>query len=269
MTRSKTPKTPAGQLERHEDSLQVNSRVFAARLEPFSSFWQGPEDVESGYSKFAAYYSHNYVPYLPSDRSARILVVSCGPGYLLSVLRDLGYTNVLGIDSDPEKLEYALRRGLDCQIADPFEFLEEGHPPFDLIVPEQELNHLTLDEMIDFLRLCRQRLAPEGQIMVYGLNGANPLVAGENLAHNIDHFNLFAEYSLTQILTLTGFDEVKVLPLRLYVFWRNPLNYVGVAAMFLIETMLRISFILYGKDVKILTKKLAAIATVAPSNRAK
>ena len=46
-----------------------------------------------------------------------ILVVSCGPGYLVNMLREQGYTNVLGIDSDAVKVEHATRRGLPCETA--------------------------------------------------------------------------------------------------------------------------------------------------------
>ena len=62
-------------------------RRLAARLEPFDSYWQAPADVDSGYAKFAAYYRANYLPHLPAERSSRILVVSCGPGYLVGLLR--------------------------------------------------------------------------------------------------------------------------------------------------------------------------------------
>ncbi|HEY8537980.1 MAG TPA: hypothetical protein VIL28_03875, partial [Steroidobacteraceae bacterium] len=57
-------------------------RRLAARLEPFDSYWQAPKDVEGGFKSFTAYYRANYLPHLPQDREARILVISCGPGYL-------------------------------------------------------------------------------------------------------------------------------------------------------------------------------------------
>jgi 2-polyprenyl-3-methyl-5-hydroxy-6-metoxy-1,4-benzoquinol methylase len=236
-------------------------RQLAARLEPFDSYWQAPADVDAGYAKFAAYYRANYLPHLPADRAARILVVSCGPGYLVSLLRDAGYTNLRGIDSDPEKIAHARRRQLPCETAQAFPFLEQNREPFDVIIPEQELNHLTLDEQLEFLSLCLRNLKPGGLMIVYGLNGANPLVGSENLAHNIDHFNTFTDYSLNQVLQLAGFTHVKVMPLKLYVFWKNPLNYVGLAVTGLLELFFRACFVLYGKDVKILTKKLAAVCT--------
>jgi SAM-dependent methyltransferase len=232
----------------------------AARLEPFDSFWQAPLDVERGYAGFAAYYRHNWLPHLPPRQDARILVVSCGPGYLVKLLHDRGYTQVIGIDSDPAKIAHAQARGLPCRTARAFPFLEAGPAPFDVIIAEQELNHLTLDETIRFLGLCRRNLEIGGLFLGYGLNGANPLVGAENLAHNIDHFYTLTDHSFGQLLGLAGFADVKVRPLELYVFWKNPLNYVGLACTRLFELACRLGFILYGKDVKILSKKLMATA---------
>jgi SAM-dependent methyltransferase len=233
-------------------------RVLAARLEPFDSYWQAPKDIDKGFKSFTAYYRANYLDRLPKDRNTSILVVSCGPGYLVNMLREHGYTNVLGIDSDPVKVEHAKRHGLPCETARAFEFLEGRVGAYDVIIPEQELNHLTLDETIDFLKLCRAALRPGGEVIVYAMNGANPLVGSENLSHNIDHFYNVTEYSLQQILELAGFAEVRVFALKLYVFWKNPLNYVGLAVTSVLELLMRAVFVLYGKKVRVLSKKIAA-----------
>jgi 2-polyprenyl-3-methyl-5-hydroxy-6-metoxy-1,4-benzoquinol methylase len=242
---------------------RVNSEQLAARIEPFDSYWQAPEDIESGYGKFAAYYRANYLPLLPADRHARILVISCGPGYLIEVMKQAGYDNVTGIDSDAGKIDYARKHGLGCEVARGFEYLQDSETLYDMIIPEQELNHLTIDETLDFLRLARSRLKPGGRIIAYAMNGANPLVGSENLAHNIDHFYTLTEYSFTQILEMTGFRKVEVLPLKIYVFWKNPANYVGLFATWLMEAMMRVIFVLYGKKVKVLSKKLMAVAEAA------
>jgi hypothetical protein len=67
------------------------------------------------------------------------------------------------------------------------------------------------------------------------------------------------EYSITQLLELGGFARIRPFPLKLYVFYRNPLNYVGLAVTAAIEAALRVMFKLYGKKVAILTKKIGAI----------
>ena len=238
----------------------LEPRSLAARLEPFDSYWQAPKDAEKGFDSFTAYYRSNYLRWMPAEREARILVISCGPGYLLKMLQDRGYSAVLGIDSDPAKIAIARRKGLPCEVARAFEFLADKSGQFDVIVPEQELNHLTLDETIEFLQLSRRALRPGGRVVVYAMNGANPFVGSENLSHNIDHFYNVTEYSLEQILTLAGFADIRVFPLKLYVFWKNPLNYVGLAVTASLEFVLRIVFRLYGKKVRVLSKKIAAAA---------
>jgi 2-polyprenyl-3-methyl-5-hydroxy-6-metoxy-1,4-benzoquinol methylase len=243
------------------DPGAAHTRQLAARLEPFDSYWQAPKDVEKGFSSFTAYYRANYLAHMPADRQARILVISCGPGYLVKMLRDCGYSTVLGIDSDAAKVEVARRHQLPCETARAFEFLESRQAQYDVIIPEQELNHLTLDETVDFLRLCRQSLRPGGRVVVYAMNGANPIVGSENLSHNIDHFYNVTEYSLEQILKLAGFQQVRVFALKLYVFWKNPLNYVGLAVTATLEAIFRVFFMMYGKNVKVLSKKVAAVAS--------
>ena len=242
------------------DATVIGNVALRARLEPFDSYWQAPDNVEAGYSSFYTYYKSNYLPFMPEDRDALILIVSCGPGYLVNTLNKHGYHNVTGIDSDLDKIAHATAHGLNCSTAEAFPYLAGKADTYDVIVPEQELNHLTLEEQLKFLHLCKASLRPGGFVMVYGLNGANPMVGSENLSHNIDHFNTFTEYSLTQILELAGFERVTTLPLKLYVFWKNPLNYVGLAVTSTYELYCRIMFKLYGKNVRILSKKLAAIA---------
>ncbi|HQU16762.1 MAG TPA: class I SAM-dependent methyltransferase [Gammaproteobacteria bacterium] len=234
-------------------------RELTARIEPFDSFWEAPDDIEKGYSKFRRFYKHNYLRLLPPDRGARILVVSCGPGYFVDLLTREGYTNVLGIDSFPSKVQYARDRGLNCRVDTAFEFLGGSNDPYAAIFCEQELNHLTKDEMIEFLALCREKLRPGGTLLVHGLNGANPITGAEALAQNFDHYNTFTEYTMRQILEYTHFEKIRVFPLNLYVFYTNPLNYVLMLVSALYTLIFRISFVLYGKKNRIFTKKIGAV----------
>lgn len=241
----------------------LSNAQLTARIEPFDSFWQAPKNIEKGYSQFYQFYKVNYSQYLPAEKNAHILVVSCGPGYFVSFLNRQGYDNVLGIDSSPEKVKYAVSKNLNCKVAEAFPFMQEQTDQWDLIVCEQELNHLTKEEMIVFLRLCHDRLRKNGTLFVYGLNGANPMTGAENLAHNFDHFNLFTEHSLRQVLQYTNYTDIKVIPLKLYVFYKNPLNYVLIALDAMYTLFFRFTFMLYGKSVKILTKKIGAVCVKA------
>jgi 2-polyprenyl-3-methyl-5-hydroxy-6-metoxy-1,4-benzoquinol methylase len=238
--------------------MSVDTQL-TAKTEPFDTFWEAPKNIEKGYTSFGKFYRRNYLRYIPEDKHANILAVSCGPGYFVNLLAEEGYINVTGIDSDPEKLRYALDKGLNCRTENAFPFLKTNKDPYDLIFVEQEINHLTKDEILSFMKLCRDNLKKEGILIVHSLNGANPITGSEALAQNFDHYNTFTEYSLSQILQYSNFHEIKVFPLVLYVFYENPLNYIGLFVDALFNLSFKLCFIFYGKKNKLFSKKIGAV----------
>ena len=252
----------AGRAEDVSTDEIIDSRFdLTARIEPFDTFWEAPEDIETGYGKFGTFYKHNYLNRFPSIKTGRILVISCGPGYMVDLLNKNGYSDVLGIDAMPAKISWAKARRLNCQAARAFDFLDENHDPFDVIFCEQEINHLTKDELLQFLHLCQDNLKDEGRLILHSLNGANPIVGSENLALNFDHYNTFTEKSLQQILEYCQFDNIRILPLKLYVFYKNPVNYIGMFLDLVISQLLKFTYKFYGKNNTIFTKKIAAVCT--------
>ncbi len=235
-------------------------RQLTAQMEPFDSFWEGPDNIEKGYTSFYKFYKHNYVKLLPDDKNARVLAISCGPGYFVHTLNKLGYNNVTGIDSFAEKIEHAKRHNLNCEVATAFEYLEASTEPYDVIFCEQEFNHLTKAEILEFMKLVFSRLKPGGRLIGHALNGANPITGAESLAQNFDHYNTFTEYTMHQVMEFSGFTDIKVIPLHLYVFWKNPVNYALIAMSAMYTLFFRISFMMYGKANKIFTKKIGAVA---------
>jgi nucleoside-diphosphate-sugar epimerase/trans-aconitate methyltransferase len=240
-------------------SSMVRKVELTAKIEPFDSFWEAPANIDKGYDSFAQFYRRNYLAHVPPDRQSRILVVSCGPGYFVNLLRREGYAQVRGIDSDTEKIAYARARQLPCETAEAFPFLGEHRDAFDVIFAEQELNHLTKEEIVGFLGLCWNALRPGGTLIVHSLNGANPITGAEALAQNFDHYNTFTEYAFRQVLDHAGFTDTRVIPLKLYVFYTNPLNYVLMLIEFLYTVFFRFSFLLYGKSNRLFTKKIGAV----------
>jgi 2-polyprenyl-3-methyl-5-hydroxy-6-metoxy-1,4-benzoquinol methylase len=249
------------QLKQVEIAPDSDATSLSARMERFDSFWEGPDDVDKGYRTLGQFYRVNYLKYVPIDKASRILVISCGPGYFVNLLNEEGYTNVLGIDSHPEKIAHALRHGLNCKADTAFEHLQNIREPYDVVVCEQELNHLTKDEMVAFLQLVWSKLSNGGTLICHGLNGANPIVGAETLAQNFDHFNTFTAYSLRQVLEYTGFKDIRLFGLHLYVFYKNPMNYAAWAVSATFSVLFRALFVIYGKSNRIFTKKIASVAT--------
>ena len=236
------------------------SEQLSAKIEPFDSFWEGPEDIEKGYGSFYKFYKNNYLKFFPDDRKASVLVVSCGPGYFVNMLAKQGYENVIGIDSESGKIKHAIEKGLNCRVERAFEFLQKEENSFNVIFCEQELNHLTKEEILKFLPICRNALRDNGTLIVHALNGANPVTGAEALAQNFDHYNTFTEYTMRQVLSYADFKEIRMIPLNLYVFYMNPLNYVLLLLSKMYDLFFTFSFMLYGKSNRLWTKKIGAVA---------
>lgn len=233
----------------------------SARLEPFDSLPRiyFPEDVTAYYPKYRTYYRRNYLKHFPQARNAAILCIASGPGYMVQLLNETGYKNVIGLDSNEDWQISASSRGLNWICDDAFGYLDRHPSAFDVIFTENEVNHLTKEEFIDFLQKCRHSLRENGVVLVTSQNGANFITGADACAHNIDHFAIYTEYSLRQMLSLTGFDPIEMFPLRLYVFYRNPLNYVGMAMDATINGIQRVLARFYAKRTRLFSKKIFAV----------
>jgi len=51
-----------------------------------------------------------------------------------------------------------------------------------------------------------------------------------------------------------------VFPLKLYIFYKNPVNYIGLTLDFILNILFRLSFLFYGKKNRLFSKKIGAIA---------
>jgi 2-polyprenyl-3-methyl-5-hydroxy-6-metoxy-1,4-benzoquinol methylase len=95
----------------------------------------------------------------PISWQMRVLDVGCGSGQILLLLRDAGFTHLLGIDPFiPKSLTHA--GGVRVLKAE----LSEVKGKFDLITFHHVLEHL--EDPVSMLRQARQLLAPGGQILV-------------------------------------------------------------------------------------------------------
>ena len=227
---------------------------------PFTTFCEGPEEIQKGYHLFYLFHRRNFLHRLPKEKNAEILVVSSGVGYFQYSLKKWGYNRVNGIDSDQVKVEYAAGKGFDSECADCFDYLEKIENRYDLIFAGQEVNHLTRDELIVFLKLSYKALKKDGVLIITAANCANPIISTEYLGNNIDHYTSFTENNMKQYFSMTPFEELEVFPHDFYVLWTNPLNYIAKFLTGCLHFFLKMIFRMYGKSNDIFTKRLGVIA---------
>jgi 2-polyprenyl-3-methyl-5-hydroxy-6-metoxy-1,4-benzoquinol methylase len=152
--------------------------------------------------------------YFPSGTTQSILEIACGFGGLIQSLRNQGYTNVLGIDISKEQKEIAEKFGIrDVLQAEAIHFLETDKRQWDIIISLEFIEHLSKEEVIEFLCLCRRRLHPGGRLILRTLNCTSPFF-GMYAFGDFTHRTFFTETSLRQVLHQAGFSRVEIFPFR-------------------------------------------------------
>jgi 2-polyprenyl-3-methyl-5-hydroxy-6-metoxy-1,4-benzoquinol methylase len=207
------------------------------------------------------YYRKNYSRHLPIDKNKKILDLGCGMGHFLYYLKTEGFTRCQGIDISQENIEFCKKNNLDAETGNIFEFLADTEEAYDAIIMNDLIDHLEKPEIVYVLNLIFEKLQPQGRLIIKAHNASNPIMASSSRYIDFTHELLFTEESLSQVLKISGFKQVKIFPQELYIFYNNPLNYPALLFNFLLTGTFRLLFCFYGrKTTKIFTKNIIAVA---------
>ncbi|MFQ5595461.1 MAG: class I SAM-dependent methyltransferase, partial [Anaerolineae bacterium] len=109
-----------------------------------------------------------YLEYFKDCR--HVLDIGCGRGEFVVLLREHGI-DARGVDIDAEMVAHCHAKGLPVEHADALSYLsalEDGS--LDGVFMAQVVEHLTPADLIALLRLCRQKLAPDGVLVAETIN---------------------------------------------------------------------------------------------------
>jgi 2-polyprenyl-3-methyl-5-hydroxy-6-metoxy-1,4-benzoquinol methylase len=143
-------------------------------------------------------------------KDAKIYDFGCGSGSLLSVLKDAGFSNLLGMDLSGEQVKLAHSLGVDCvKEQDALAFLKESSETYDLIFGMDIIEHFTKNELVELLTLIKTKLNPGGKAIFRTPNLDAPLTT---VFANGDftHENYMNASSAQQVCMACGFDSVQV-----------------------------------------------------------
>jgi 2-polyprenyl-3-methyl-5-hydroxy-6-metoxy-1,4-benzoquinol methylase len=207
------------------------------------------------------YYRLNYLPHLPEDKNARVLDIGCGMGHFLEFLIACGYKNGVGIDRSDEVVKYCSSRSLQVEKTDGLEHLAARPNTYDAIVMNDIVEHFTKSEIFDLISAGYEALRPNGAILVKTVNAANPVLGAHSLAIDFTHEWIFSEESLTQVLNVLDFRDVRVLPLNIYTNPWSPIHWAARAAAGCLNVLWRTLYTLYGRSrTRCFTKNILAVA---------
>lgn len=155
-----------------------------------------------------------YSKYLPTDRSARILEIGCGDGTFLLYLLSKGFNLVEGVDSSPEQIAVAKRRGLrQVTLADNYERLKQINGQIDIVIALDVIEHYNKLELLMLLDAVYGALKDTGVLLVQTPNADGPFGARHRYG-DFTHELAFTPTSLSQALRMAGFKEIEFTPVE-------------------------------------------------------
>jgi 2-polyprenyl-3-methyl-5-hydroxy-6-metoxy-1,4-benzoquinol methylase len=197
-------------------------------------------------------------PHLPENRDAVVLDCGCGEGYIVSWLQARGYRRAGGIDASPEEVTVARSLGLPVECSEIAPALAARSGAVDFLILRNVLEHLYKSEVVGMLSAARTALRPGGTIWIQVPNAESPFGARLRYA-DFTHELAFTQDSISQVLRVTGFSDVRVSPVRMGFRGLRGMLWKAMEAFY--KLMLTAEL---GKGRYIVTQDLCAAARVSP-----
>jgi len=147
--------------------------------------------------------------WLPEDKNARIIDLGCGEGRILYLLKQMGYTNVEGVDISDSQLNIARQVSDEVIKADILGYLKDSTVKYDLILSFDVIEHLHKNEALEFLDLCSSKLNANGRLVLQTPNASSPFF-GDVRYGDFTHELGFSPTLLSQLLRRAGFIKTEV-----------------------------------------------------------
>lgn len=227
----------------------------------YASYRVGEEEAQTdGGEREARWFARRFIlRELEGAPKGAVLELGAGYGLVVDALQRLGCADVRGIDGSASQVSQALRRGVQVELIDGLSALRsEPEGSLSGIVALDVLEHLPLEECIEWMRLTRSRLVVGGRLIVRVPNGAG-LFGPEVRWGDVTHRRAFTRSSLEQLFRLGGLTPLRFLPVRPPVF--GLASGARHGAWRVIETALRVCYAAEtGRRNGIFTRCLVAVA---------
>lgn len=164
--------------------------------------------------------THQYAPYLPSDKAARILDLGFGTGWFLAACLKLGYQNLSGADFGVAHKGYVRDWAPDRitlhEIRDNIgEFLSDKKEQYDFIHMSHVIEHIPKYSLFWVVDALYQALKRGGTLLLRTPNMEGPC-ATSSLFVTLSHEYGFAGSNLISLLDICGFDDCQIVNFREY-----------------------------------------------------
>lgn len=148
----------------------------------------------------------NFIDYFTG--CTNVLDIGCGRGEFLELAKDRGIT-ARGIDVDEDMINFCKSRGLDAELKDAIEALQEiEDKSLDGIFVSQVVEHLSPDYLINLLNLCNKKMKYGFYIIIETVNPLS-LFSLANFYIDLSHVKPVHPETLKFLVNTAGFRDVE------------------------------------------------------------
>lgn len=151
--------------------------------------------------------------WIGDNKNKKIVELGCGYGALLYVLKNMGYENVIGVDTSVDQVEEGAKLFnekiiIKSEIIDYLNGVKDNS--IDIIVAYDVLEHLYKEEIVELLNEVFRVLKKSGAVILHVPNGDGVFCNSVAYA-DITHETIFTIKSLKQLANISGFHQVSFL----------------------------------------------------------
>ena len=164
--------------------------------------------------------THQYAPYLPQDKGARILDIGFGGGWFLAACLKLDYRDLSGADFGIANKAYVRHWAPDRITLHEIqynigEFLSDKREQYDFIHMSHVIEHVPKHSLLWLVDALYQALRRGGTLLLRTPNMEGPC-ANSSLYVTLAHEYGFAGSNLVSLLDICGFDDVRLVNFPAY-----------------------------------------------------
>ena len=164
------------------------------------------------------------------NKDDKILDIGCTTGKLVYSLNKLGYKNVLGVDFEISRdlVDIGIKEKLNLITVESInKFLKKNDQTFDVIFLLDVLEHIPINDQIEFLSQIRRSLNEKGFLIIQVPN-ANSIISNRIRYIDWTHKISFTEDSLNFILKQSNFQKILIKEIRYHYQENNLLKKIIV-----------------------------------------
>jgi 2-polyprenyl-3-methyl-5-hydroxy-6-metoxy-1,4-benzoquinol methylase len=151
-------------------------------------------------------------PLVNGREKGAVLDIGCGMGFALNGMKQLGFTDLQGLEQDEGQARSARKMGLNVEcVGDTIATLKKRPGRYSVVLLLDVLEHVPVGQQIQFLSAIRQSML-EGARLILQVPNANALFATFWRYNDFTHASSFSPLSLRFCVLNAGFKKLTFVP---------------------------------------------------------